>query len=107
MPTYEFKHSIKECNHEWELELSIKAEDPKECPQCKQQGNITRLISGGSGRGIVELTGQELRAKIKEDGRKFSQEVYSSESKYANVIGESKYQQIQQGLDRGKRNRKY
>lgn len=105
MPTYEFKHEIPECNHEWELELSIKANDPEECPECKAKGNIIRLISGGSGRGIVELTGHDLIAKTKEDAQKFKQEVYSNEKTYANFIGESKYQSIQQGLDRGKRNR--
>jgi putative FmdB family regulatory protein len=103
MPTYEFKCNEIKCNHEWELEQSIKAPDPEECPQCKVKGNITRLISGCSGR--VELSGHELRAKTKEDAIKFQKEVYSNERTYANVIGEDRYQKIQQGLDAGKRNR--
>lgn len=104
MPVYEFKCNEIECNHEWELEQSIKDPDPEECPKCKVKGNITHLISGG-GSGRVELTGHDLIAKTKEDAQKFKQEVYSNEKTYANFIGESKYQSIQQGLDRGKRNR--
>jgi hypothetical protein len=104
MPTYEFLHQIPECNHEWELEQSIKAPIPSECPQCKAQGNIIRLISNGV-CGRVELTGHDLANKTKEDTAKFKREVYSSEKAYSNAIGDSNYQRVQQGLDRGKRNR--
>jgi hypothetical protein len=104
MPVYEFKHESPECNHEWELEQSIKAPDPDTCPKCNAKGNIIHLISLG-GRGIVELTGHDLIAKTKEDGQKFAKELYSSEKVYSNFIGEAKYEQIQRGLDAGKRNR--
>ena len=103
MLTYEFQHQVENCNHEWELELSIKAPDPTHCPKCNKEGNIVRLISGGSGKGIVELSGHELDQKIKEDTRKFKKEVYSNEYQYASIIGENRYQEIQTSLDRRKR----
>src|SRR5271165_3036739 len=103
MPVYEFRCNAVECNYEWEIEQSIKDPDPEECPQCKAKGNITHLISSCGGR--VELTGHELAAKTKEDARKFQKEVYSSETVYANMIGESKYQKIQTQMDSDKKNR--
>jgi hypothetical protein len=103
--TYEFLHQTPECNHEWTEELSIKAPDPEECPKCKAKGNITRLISGGNGRGLVVLEGQEYIDKVKGDAQKFAKEVYSNESTYANVIGEKNYHNIQSSMDKTRRNK--
>lgn len=103
MPTYEFKCNQIECNHEWELTQSIKAPDPDICPKCQVKGNITHLISGGSGKGIVELTGRDLINKTKEDAAKYKKELYSSEAVYANAVGESKYHDIQSSMDKARR----
>ena len=105
MPTYTHICQRSECLHEWEDYYSIKADPPKTCPKCQQE-TAQRVISGGSGRGIVELTGHDLDAKIKEDVRQLKSEAANSEQKYANLIGEGKYQELQQGLDRGKRFRR-
>jgi putative FmdB family regulatory protein len=98
MPTYEFQ--CQECKHEWEDFMSIKAPDPEECPKCKIKGKVLRLISGGSGKGVVELTGEELIKKSREDAQKFKKEVYGSEKHYSNIIGEGNYGRIQSGMDR-------
>jgi putative FmdB family regulatory protein len=101
MPTYELK--CNRCEHEWEDFFSITAPVPQTCPKCKKKGKVKRLISGGSGRGIVELSGNELIAKSKEDANKLKREAYSSEKSYSNIIGENNYQNIQSKMDKYKR----
>jgi putative FmdB family regulatory protein len=44
--TYEYK--CFSCDHEWELEQSIKDEAEKVCPKCGEE-TAQRLISGGTG----------------------------------------------------------
>jgi putative FmdB family regulatory protein len=92
MPTYEFL--CNQCKHEWEDFLSIKAPDPTECPECKANNNITRLISGGSGKGKVVLTGHELIAKTKEDTNKLRERLKTDEKFHANVVGEGKFNKM-------------
>jgi hypothetical protein len=103
MPTYEFLHSKEDCKHEWELEMSIKAPDPEECPQCHAKGDIIRLISGGSGKGKVVLTGNELADKVKADAQQLKRDAASDPKVYANLIGEEKYHNIQTQMDRRRR----
>jgi len=103
MPTYEFLHDLESCKHEWEEFLSIKAPIPTHCPKCAAEGNITRLISGGSGKGVVELYGTELVDKLKGDARKLKNEASKSEKIYANLLGEDRHEALQQRLDKQKR----
>lgn len=98
MPTYE--HICEKCNEEFEDFYSIKSDPPTKCPLCGEDGYVKRLISGGSGKGNVELYGQELKDKLMADGAQYRQEVYSSENKYANFIGENRYQSLQSQMDR-------
>ena len=105
MPTYEIKHAVESCNHEWEVWQSITAPIPTECPKCQGKENIIRLISGGSGRGRVELYGQDLVDKAKADTQQLKKDIHSSESLYANVLGPDKYHQMQGRMDRNKRER--
>lgn len=103
MPTY-----IYECPKHGEFEefhsITIKLET---CPLCQKEGlepqAIKRLISGGSGRGIVELTGHEKDAKFKEDVQKLKKEMHSSEKVYSNMVGDTKYQAAQQKIDNTKK----
>jgi hypothetical protein len=101
MPTYIYLCKIS--NQEFEEFHSIKTK-LEDCPICKEKGLQAhapdRLISGGSGRGIVELSGQDIVNKAKEDAQKMKKELYSSEQKYANVIGQDKYHEIQTRMDR-------
>lgn len=102
MPTYIHMCLDEKCQHTWEDFYSINANPPTHCPVCQQE-TAKRLISGGSGRGIVELTGQEYVKKVQEDAQKYKQEVYSSEKKYSNILGESRYQTLQSNIDKSRR----
>lgn len=99
MPTYEHMCTNTECNHEWEDFYSMKVDPPKVCPKCNQE-TAKRLISGGSGKGTVEVYGHELKEKLMAEGAQLRKEVYASETKYANIIGEDRYNSIQTRMDR-------
>lgn len=98
MPTY--LHYVSCCDKEFEDYYSIKSDPPTQCPFCKTEGSVKRLIYGGSGRGIVEVYGHELKEKLVADGAQIRKEVYASETKYANIIGEARYNSIQTRMDR-------
>ncbi|KKN70816.1 hypothetical protein LCGC14_0427080 [marine sediment metagenome] len=89
MPTYE--HLCNACEYEWEEFYSIVKDPPTLCPECKMDGKVKRLISGGSGRGIVILTGHDLSAHCKAEGRKIARQAMKDENLKANLIGEEKY----------------
>jgi len=101
MPTYEYEcpeHGIFEEFHSIMTKLDL-------CPQCKNDGKdqpITRLISLG-GKGVVELTGQDLVDKLKGDVRQLKQDAAKDEKVYANLLGESKYETLQTKMDQQKR----
>lgn len=99
MPTYE--HRCDTCKHEWEDTYSIKADPPKNCPQCNAE-SVVRLISLG-GKGVVELNGQELIDKIKGDAKQLQKDAAKSDKVYANLLGEGRYHDLQTKLDRRKR----
>lgn len=101
MPTYE--HLCTSCQHEWEDSYSIKADPPKECPSCKAE-TVTRLISLG-GKGVVELTGQDLVDKVKADAQQLKKDAASKEKIYANLLGEDRYQALQTKMDKQRRER--
>lgn len=102
MPTYE--HRCDTCKHEWEDSYSIKADPPKECPECKAE-TVTRLISGAPS-GVVELYGQDLIDKVKSDAQKEKAKAAKDEKVYANLLGEDRYQALQTRMDRQKRERR-
>lgn len=99
MPTYE--HQCETCTHEWEDMYSVTAPIPDTCPQCGAN-TVKRLISLG-GKGIVELTGNDLVEKIKQDANQMKRDARNSEKLYANLIGEARYQSLQQSIDKRKR----
>ncbi|HKQ22235.1 MAG TPA: zinc ribbon domain-containing protein [Nitrososphaeraceae archaeon] len=99
MPTYEHCCTNETCKHEWEDEYSIKQAPPKVCPLCQQE-TAQRLISGGSGKGKVELTGQDLIDKIKGDAKALQKDASKNEKLYANLLGEDRYQNLQSQMDR-------
>jgi len=102
MPTYE--HRCDTCKHEWEESYSIKADPPKQCPECKAE-TVTRLISG-TAKGVVELYGQDLIDKVKSDAQKIKAEAAKDEKVYANLLGEDKYQSLQKQMDQRRRERR-
>lgn len=104
MPTYEHICNNTECNNAWEDMYSINADPPKVCPLCKQE-SAQRVISGGSGKGMVELTGHDLVAKTKEDIVKLKSDMHKSDKMYANMLGDDKYHALQTKMDKNKSER--
>ncbi len=88
MPTY--LHKCDSCNSEWEAEYSIKADPPKTCPECNQE-SVRRLINCEGGK-TVELVGDDLVQKVKQDASIMKREALKDENKMANLIGEAKYE---------------
>lgn len=88
MPTYEHECA---CGHQWDQVYSIVKDPPTVCPECTVEGQVKRLISGGSGRGIVRLTGQDLAAHCKAEGKRMARQAATDENLRANLIGEDKY----------------
>lgn len=97
MPTYEYlcpEHGEFEEEHSIKIKLEF-------CPKCKEAGKdqeIKRLISLG-GKGVVTLVGQDLVDKCVADGKKIAKDASANEKVYANLLGESKYQQLQTRMD--------
>ena len=101
MPSYDHICESPDCQHEWEDFYSITANIPKVCPKCNKE-TVKRLISGTT-KGVVELYGNDLVAKTKEDIQKMKREMHGSEKLYSNFLGEDKYQAVQQRIDKQKR----
>jgi hypothetical protein len=100
-PTYLHQCDNEECaTEEWEDYYSISAPIPP-CPTCGKDGH--RLISGGSGRGIVNLTGDELVNKIKSDARDIENHAGKNENFAANFISPDLYEKKQGQIDKAKR----
>lgn len=89
MPTYE--HLGKCCGHKWDAFYSMKDKPPTTCPNCKTEGEVERLISGGSGKGIVRLKGGELKKKVYSDAMAAKRRAATDESYMANIVGEERY----------------
>jgi hypothetical protein len=92
MPNYEYLCEISGEEFEEFHSIKIVLED---CPLCKEAGREPhapkRLISGGSGKGIVEQSFSEMKSNFQNDVNKFKRELYSSENKFANFVGEDVY----------------
>jgi len=101
MPTYEYFceiHGEFEESHSITIKLEY-------CPKCGAEGKeqpIKRLISLGA-KGVVELSGQELIDQVKSDAKKLQKDAAKSEKIYSNLLGESKYEKLQQQMDARKR----
>lgn len=92
-------------NQEFEEEHSIHIE-LEECSLCKEKklpAHKPKKLINCMSRGVVELTGQELVDRTKEDVKKLKQEMHSNTNTYANMLGEDKYQVAQQNIDKYKR----
>lgn len=89
MPTYE--HHCANCDHEWEDFYSMKVDPPTLCPSCGTEGQVKRLVSGGSGPGIMRRTGAEMKAGMAAETAKIRKRAQSDENFRANLIGEDKY----------------
>jgi putative FmdB family regulatory protein len=98
MPTYEYLCNHPECVGEFEEFHSITFK-LEECPHCEVAGRgvqpVQRLISGGSGKGIMEKSFNELRESLPGDIAKIKQRASKDEKFLANLVGETKYHKNQ------------
>jgi hypothetical protein len=101
MPTYLHQCDNAECLNEWEDYYSIASEPKTTCPVCQQQGH--RVIAGGSGRGIVSLTGQDLVNKVRADANAIESHAAKNEQFAANFINPDTYQRRQSDIDNAKK----
>ena len=92
MPTYVYLCEKNDIEFEEYHSIMIKLES---CPVCEikklEQHVPKRLISGGSGRGIVTLSGQDIITKAKQDVHSMRQRANTDEKFLANIVGETKY----------------
>lgn len=86
-----YDHLCENCGNEFELEYSVHKDPPTICILCNFEGKVKRLISFAT-PGTVELTGNDLKDKIKLDGQKLQAEACRNENVLSNLIGENKYQ---------------
>jgi putative FmdB family regulatory protein len=98
MPTYE--HLCGSCKKEFTDVYSIKENPPTKCQLCGVDGFVKRLVSGGSGMGIVKLSGRDLVNHAKAEGLKLQREAARDENVAANLIGESRYHENSIASDR-------
>jgi putative FmdB family regulatory protein len=89
MPTYEY-----ECPEHGEFEefhsITTKLEY---CPKCEDSGKkqeVKRLISGGSGKGVMSLTDEEFKANLKGEVSKMKKRAVQNENYMGNLIGEDR-----------------
>lgn len=105
MPTYYHECTNEECKHEWEDFYSITKDPPTTCPACSKE-TAKRVISGGNGRGIMQLSDDEFKANLPNEIAKIKKEMHGSEKVYANMLGEAKYEQMQRKMDAAKKDRR-
>lgn len=84
MPCYE--HLCKNCEHQWEDTYSIHDKVPTVCPNCKVEGKVQRLISGGCAV-KVELQGKELVQQLWKEGKQIAKEARKNEALAASLYG--------------------
>lgn len=99
MPTYLYKcptHGEFEEEHSIKIKLEF-------CPKCNNEGTsnikIERLINCVT-KGVVELSGQDLVDKCKADAKQIMKEASKDANKYASLLGEDRYHQMQTQMDR-------
>lgn len=100
MPLYDYGCKNEECKHEWEVQHKLADSGPSECPKCGHK-DVGKLLSAV--RGSVELTGQELTAKIKSDAKKINLEAQTNERMCANLVGENKYNANVSAIDKARK----
>jgi len=91
MTTYE--HICDACSYEWDEVYGMTVDPPTLCPDCGVEGKVSRLISGGSGPGIMRKSVGEIRANMASDIRALKIRANTDENFRANLVGEENYNQ--------------
>ena len=93
MPTYEHKCFADNCGYEWDQVYGMTVDPPTLCPECGTDGEVKRLISGGSGKGIMRRSAGEIRSGMASETRALKERAKSDENFRANLVGEENYHQ--------------
>ena len=101
MPVYDLECS--NCGHCFEEYYYTTEEPSKTCPECNQE-TAQRVICSAT-KGVVVLYGKELIAKLQADGKKIAADAARDPKLYANLVGESTYENMQKSIDKRKRDR--
>lgn len=92
MPTYEYFCPVVKEEFEEFHSIMIVLDD---CPLCKEAGREPhapqRLISGGAGKGIVELSMAEIKASMPGEVAKINQRARTDQNYLANLVGENRF----------------
>jgi putative FmdB family regulatory protein len=102
MPTY-----LYECDHCGEFEdFHSVSKIYTECPKCKEDGReqtgFKQLINCKS-KGTVVLSGQDLVNSVKSGAQQLQKDAAKNENLYSNLLGESRYQDMQSRMDKAKK----
>lgn len=103
MPTYLYLCEPQNKEFEEYHSITIVLETCPECEKCNLEPHKPKRLICGTTKGVVELYGQDLVDKCKDDAKKIKSEMHKSEKSYSNLIGESHYQSLQQRIDKQKR----
>lgn len=85
MPIFTFE--CEQCLCQYEDFCSSQDTKPDNCPEC-QSDQVSKIMSLPA-TGKVELYGQDLKAKIKQDTQKLKKQIHSNESSFVNFVGEN------------------
>ncbi len=91
MTTYE--HLCKACGYEWDEVYGMTVDPPTLCPECGVDGKVKRLVSGGSGKGIMRRSVGEIKANVASETRALKERARTDENFRANLVGEENYHQ--------------
>lgn len=97
MPVYE--HFCGNCNEEFEDIYSAQSPVLTLCPLCGVDGKVKRQIPSIV-HGRVPLTGQELKQQLKKDSVSIKNKIKKDENLKANIVGEQKYEQHVQAVEK-------
>jgi len=86
-----YEHLCGACKHEWEQVYGMTVDPPTVCPKCKVDGQVKRLISGGSGPGIMRKSVGEVRANLASETRALKRRAETDENFRANLVGDESY----------------
>jgi hypothetical protein len=103
MPTYLYKCEAK--HGEFEKYHSV-SQIMELCPKCQEEGlepQKLQLLINCTTKGVVELTGQDLKDKVKADAQQLKKEMHNNEQLYANMLSPDKYEKAQKRIDESKK----
>jgi putative FmdB family regulatory protein len=97
-----FDFKCFECGYKFDELIGTNEADPTICPECKAEA-VKRIPSIGHCK--MELSGQDLVDYTKRDAQRIKQEAHKNENIYANLVGESKYNEVVKASDKAKAER--